>query len=122
MSTTSRTTDPSQAAWLPGNRPARVSVYAAVGSVIYASGSVMGGWLAVTYSAAILSLLVVCALVTIVSGHMGRWRAKRRGLDGRWISLLAILVGWLCILYAVVVNLIVMGLIAGLAVLVGPSN
>ncbi|MET8945123.1 DUF4190 domain-containing protein [Streptomyces sp. NPDC004542] len=99
------------------NKPALVSAYAAAGSVVYASGSVMGGWLTVAYSAPILGLLVLCALVAVVSGHIGRRRAKRQQLEGRWLSLAAIVVGWLCILYAVLVNVLVMGLIAGLAVL-----
>jgi MFS family permease len=101
------------------NKPALVSAYAAAGSVVYASGSVMGGWLTVTYSAPILGLLIVCALVAVVSGHIGRRRAKRHGAEGRWLSLAAIIVGWLCILYAVLVNLLVLGLIAGLAALLG---
>ncbi|MFF5532843.1 DUF4190 domain-containing protein [Streptomyces cinerochromogenes] len=113
MSTTSQTAGRTR------NKPARVSACAAFAGVVYASGSVMGGWLTVTYSAAILSLLIVCALVAIVSGHIGRRRAKKHGVEGRWLSLAAIVVGWLCILYAVVVNLLVMGLIAGLAVLFG---
>ncbi|MET9452574.1 DUF4190 domain-containing protein [Streptomyces cinerochromogenes] len=113
MSTTSQTAGRTR------NKPALVSAWAAFAGVVYASGSVMGGWLTVTYSAAILSLLIVCALVAIVSGHIGRRRAKKHGVEGRWLSLAAIVVGWLCVLYAVVVNLLVMGLIAGLAVLFG---
>ncbi|MER5600288.1 DUF4190 domain-containing protein [Streptomyces sp. NPDC002265] len=101
------------------NKPAVVSVYAAVAGVVYASGSVMGGWLTVTYSAAILGLLIVCAFVAIVSGHLGRRRAKKHGAEGRWLSLAAIVVGWLCILYAVLVDLLLLGMVAGLAVLFG---
>ena len=113
MSTSPETTDRTR------NKPALVSAYASVGSVVYASGSAMGGWLTVTYSVPILGLLIICALVAIVSGHMGRRRAKKYGVEGRWLSLGAIVVGWLCIVYAVLVNLVVMGLIAGLAALFG---
>ncbi|MFB7338283.1 DUF4190 domain-containing protein [Streptomyces adustus] len=109
---------PAQSAERTRNKPAVVSAYAAFAAVVYASGSVMGGWLTVTYSVPILGLLIVCALVAIVSGHLGRRRAKRQKLEGRWLSLAAIVVGWLCILYAVLVNLLVLGLIAGLAVLI----
>jgi len=38
----------------------------------------------------ILGLLIVCALVVFVSGHMGRRRAKKHGVEGRWLSLAAI--------------------------------
>ncbi|MFF9771927.1 DUF4190 domain-containing protein [Streptomyces sp. NPDC014636] len=113
MSTTPQTSDRTR------NKPALVSACAAFASVVYASGSIMGGWLTVTYSAAILGLLIICALVAVVAGHIGRHRAKKRGVEGRWLSLAAIVVGWLCILYAVLVNLLVMGLIVGLAVLFG---
>ncbi|MCI3240611.1 MULTISPECIES: hypothetical protein [Streptomyces] len=41
------------------NKPAFVSACAAVANVVYASGSIMGGWLTVTYSTAILSLLIM---------------------------------------------------------------
>lgn len=111
MSTSPQTVDRTR------NKPAVVSAFAAFGSVVYASGSVMGGWFTVTYSAAILGLLIVFAFVAIVSGHMGRRRAKKHGVEGRWVSLAAIVVGWLCVLYALLVNLLVLGLVAGLAVL-----
>ncbi|WP_433453661.1 DUF4190 domain-containing protein [Streptomyces sp. CA-142005] len=104
------------------NKPALVSASAALAGVVYASGSVMGGWLTVTYSAAILSLLILCALVAIIAGHIGRRRAKKHGVEGRWLSLASIVVGWLCILYAVLVNLLVMGIVAGLAVLVDSAG
>ncbi|GHI09474.1 DUF4190 domain-containing protein [Streptomyces cellostaticus] len=73
-------------------------------------------------AAAILSLRIVCALVAVVSGHMGRRRAEKRGVEGRWLSLASVIVGWLCILYAVLVHLVVMGLIAALAVLVDSTD
>ncbi|GHI04204.1 hypothetical protein AQI88_35510 [Streptomyces cellostaticus] len=82
----------------------------------------MGGRPEVTYSAAILSLLIVRGLVAVISGHIGRRRAKRHGVEGCWPSLAAIIVGRLCILYAALVNFVIMGLIAALAVLVDSAD
>ncbi|MFV5992697.1 hypothetical protein ACNPQM_09645 [Streptomyces sp. NPDC056231] len=62
-------------------------------------------------------LVELSRLTAIVAGHMARRRAKRRGLPGRWWALAAILTGWLCALYALLVIVTAVGLVVGLAVL-----
>ncbi|MFE7711059.1 hypothetical protein ACFU6I_36015 [Streptomyces sp. NPDC057486] len=46
-----------------------------------------------------------------------RRRAKRQGLPGRWWALAAIVTGWLCALYALLVMVAAVGPVVGLAVL-----
>ncbi|MGW5867157.1 DUF4190 domain-containing protein [Streptomyces sp. NPDC055239] len=104
----------------PDNRAAVVSIGAALTAVIVASGS-MWASAASFYVPATVGWFVfveLAALTAIVAGHLARRQAKRHGLPGRWWALASIITGWVCALYAVLVMLVVIGLIAGLALLV----
>ncbi|MFI2073831.1 DUF4190 domain-containing protein [Streptomyces triculaminicus] len=68
-----------------------------------------------------VTMAVLCALVAIVAGHIGRFQGRRLDGDGRGMALLGILVGWLILLVTAVVIVAVGGLIAGLAVLIDNS-
>ncbi|WP_318209425.1 MULTISPECIES: DUF4190 domain-containing protein [unclassified Streptomyces] len=108
----------------PENRAANISVGAAVFAVIVASGSVWGsaGTLYVPLTLGWLVLVELSSLTAIVAGHVARRRAKRQGLGGRWWALGAIVTGWLCALYALLVTLVAVGLVVGLAVLFDHMN
>lgn len=64
-----------------------------------------------------ITLGVLCSLVAIVSGHVGRRRARKSGGTGRFVSLLGIVLGWLVILVSALAVTVVFGLAAGVAVL-----
>jgi hypothetical protein len=105
----------------PENRAAAVSVSAALIAGIVASGSLWttgaGFYMPLTFGW--LVLVELSALTAIVSGHVARRQAKRHGLPGRWWALAAIVAGWLCAFYAVLVAVVAIGVFAGLAALFG---
>ncbi|MER0448902.1 hypothetical protein ABR738_30845 [Streptomyces sp. Edi4] len=57
------------------------------------------------------------AWTAITSGHMARRRAKRQRLPGRCWALACIMTGWVCSLYAGLVMLMAVGVVAGFALL-----
>ncbi|MER7812679.1 DUF4190 domain-containing protein [Streptomyces sp900116325] len=100
----------------PGrNRPAKVSLFfAACG---YASlGNFFTGiaWL---NPGIFVSMAVLSALTAVVSGHVGRYRGRRLGGDGRGMALAGILLGWLLLFICVLIGLAFIGFIAGLTFL-----
>ncbi|MEU5833742.1 DUF4190 domain-containing protein [Streptomyces diacarni] len=105
----------------PENRAAGVSVGAALAAVIVASGSLWASGVSFYLPATIgwFVFVTLAALTAIVAGHVARRRAKRQGLPGRWLALAALATGWVCLLYAVLVVLVVVGLLAGFAALYG---
>ncbi|PHQ51420.1 hypothetical protein BLA24_13895 [Streptomyces cinnamoneus] len=98
------------------NGPAKVSLwFAGCGVAAYGNFATGIAWL---NPGVFIMMAVLCALIAIVAGHIGRFRGRRLDGDGRGMALLGIVVGWLVILVTVVIALAVGGLIAGLAVLV----
>ncbi|MGX5210929.1 hypothetical protein ACWKT3_20005 [Streptomyces violaceus] len=65
-----------------------------------------------------VGLAALCALIAIPAGHLGRFRGRRPGGDGRGLALLSILIGWLVLVVSLLALLAFVGLVAGLAVLV----
>ncbi|QSY49290.1 MULTISPECIES: DUF4190 domain-containing protein [Streptomyces] len=101
------------------NRPAKVSLWFALfGVCAYGSFATGIAWL---NPGIFVTMAVLCALVAIVAGHIGRFQGRRLDGDGRGMALLGILVGWLILLVTAVVIVAVGGLIAGLAVLIDNS-
>ncbi len=98
------------------NRPAKVSLWFAGGGLA-AYGNFFTGiaWL---NPGIFVLMAVLCALVAIVVGHVGRFRGRRLGGDGRGMALLGILLGWLLLAVSAVLILAVGSLVAGVAVLV----
>jgi hypothetical protein len=98
------------------NRPAKASVFFAGSGVAALLNFATGiAWI---NPAIFVGMAVLCGLAAIVAGHIGRFRGRRLGGDGRGMALLGILVGWLLIFICVLAVVAVFGLIAGLAVLV----
>ncbi|WP_328315573.1 hypothetical protein [Streptomyces sp. NBC_00388] len=65
-----------------------------------------------------VSMAVLCALIAIPTGHIGRFRGRRLPeKDGRGVALLAILVSWLVLLVCLLAGLAYFGLMVGLAYL-----
>ncbi|MGW2679184.1 DUF4190 domain-containing protein [Streptomyces sp. NPDC001436] len=105
----------------PENRAAVISTGAALMAAIVASGS-MWASAALIYMPATVGWFIVVELsawTAIISGHVARRRAKRQRLPGRWWALASIVTGWLCSLYAGLVMLVAVGVIAGFALLYG---
>jgi len=98
------------------NRPAKVSLWFAGGGV--ATLANFGTGIAWINPGIFIGMAVLCALVAIVAGHVGRFRGRRLDGDGRGMALLGILVGWLLIFVCLLAVVAVAGLIAGLSVLV----
>lgn len=97
------------------NGPAQASlVFAGLG--IAALASFFTG-IALMNPIVFVGMALVCALVAIVVGHVGRFRGRRLDGDGRGIALLGIVLGWLIVIVCLLAGLAVFGLIAGLAVL-----
>ncbi|MEV6793103.1 hypothetical protein AB0M87_14100 [Streptomyces sp. NPDC051320] len=65
-----------------------------------------------------VGMAMLCALVAIVTGHIGRFRGRRLPQkEGRGVALSAILVGWLLLLVCLLAGLAYFGLMVGLAYL-----
>lgn len=94
----------------PENRPATIGAYAAFLSV-----ASTGSWLIAGYL--FYFVTVVCALVAIVAGHLGRSRARRLDGRGRWLALADLLTGWLMLGLCLLAFLALVGLATGLTLL-----
>jgi hypothetical protein len=98
------------------NRAAKVSAFFALGGVA-ALGN-FAGPIAWINPGVFIAMAVLCALIAIPAGHIGRFRGRRLDGDGRGLALAAILTGWLVLIVCAFAILAVVGLIAGLAVVV----
>ncbi|WP_431033259.1 DUF4190 domain-containing protein [Streptomyces sp. P6-2-1] len=108
----------------PENRAAVISMGAALTAAIVASGSLWATPVAF-YTPATIGWFVLVesvSLTAIVSGHVARRRATRERLPGRWGALASIVTGWVCALYAGLVTLVAVGVLAGIALLHGAVN
>lgn len=72
--------------------------------------------------AVFVGMAALCALVAIVSGHMGSFRGHRLAGDGRSPALFGLLLGWLLIIVCLLATMAALGLIAGLALLTDAAN
>ncbi|GAB2971976.1 hypothetical protein GCM10023080_039950 [Streptomyces pseudoechinosporeus] len=102
--------------WAGRNRPAQVSAFFALGGV--ASLGNFAGPIAWINPGVFVGMAVLCALVAIVAGHIGRFRGRGLDGDGRGVALAGILTGWLLLLVCTLAGLALIGLVAGLSVLV----
>lgn len=98
------------------NRAARASAYCAIAG-LGALGNIAGpaGWAS---PGLFVVMAFVCALAAVVMGHIGRFRGRRLGGEGRGLALAGLVTGWVLLLVCSLLLLAVIGLIAGLAVLV----
>ncbi|GAA1887985.1 DUF4190 domain-containing protein [Actinomadura bangladeshensis] len=102
------------------NRPAKVSVYSAGFGIAALANFATGiAWI---NPAIFVGMAVLCALVAIVAGHMGRFRGRRLDGDGRGMALLGLLLGWLLIVVCLLATIAALGLIATLAVLTDTAD
>ncbi|MFD6533010.1 DUF4190 domain-containing protein [Streptomyces sp. NPDC060184] len=99
----------------PRNRAATVSGVFALGAV-GAMGNFATG-LALINPPVFIALAILCALIAIPAGHVGRFRGKRLGGAGRGVALASILTGWLVLLLCLLGVLALVGLVAGFAAL-----
>ncbi|WP_328314689.1 DUF4190 domain-containing protein [Streptomyces sp. NBC_00442] len=102
----------------PKNRAADVSVTAAVAGVMAATGSLATGTLFLPLTVGWVVLILLSTLVAIISGHIGRSRARRRGLPGRWLALASLVTAYLTLLYVLLVVLLLIGVVVGLGAIV----
>ncbi|QKW49046.1 DUF4190 domain-containing protein [Streptomyces buecherae] len=98
------------------NRPARASAYCALAAVA-ALGNLAGpaGWL---NPGIFVGMAFLCSLVAVIAGHLGRFRGRRLGGEGRGLALAGLVTGWVVLLVCRVLLLAVVGVIAGLTLLV----
>ncbi|MFF5720632.1 DUF4190 domain-containing protein [Streptomyces buecherae] len=94
------------------NRPARASAYCALGAVA-SLGNLAGpvGWL---NPGIFVGMAFLCALVAVIAGHLGRFRGRRLDGEGRGLALAGLVTGWVVLLVCLVLLLAVVGVIAGL--------
>ncbi|MFE2324992.1 DUF4190 domain-containing protein [Streptomyces sp. NPDC059385] len=105
---------------LPGkNRAAKVSVFFALGSFgAMANFATPIGWL---NPPVFVGLALLCALVAVPAGHVGRFRARRLSGDGKGMALAGLLGGWLMLLVTLLALASVFGLLVGLSLLADAS-
>ncbi|MFD9635284.1 DUF4190 domain-containing protein [Streptomyces violascens] len=96
------------------NRAARISGGAAAVGVAAATGNLVTGTMFLPLTLGWVFLILVCSMVAIISGHIGRRRARRHGLPGRWLALASIVAAYLTFLYALLVTLLFFGVLIGL--------
>lgn len=102
------------------NRPAKVSVYfAGFGIAALANFATGIAWIS---PPVFVGMAVLCALVAIVTGHIGRFRGRRLNGDGRGMALLGLVLGWLLIIVCLLATIAALGLITGLAVLADATD
>ncbi|MFJ8012762.1 DUF4190 domain-containing protein [Streptomyces sp. NPDC096339] len=102
---------------LPGrNRAAKVSAFFAAGSFAFMAN--FAGPIAWLNPPIFVGLALLCALIAIPAGHVGRFRARRLSGDGKGIALAGILGGWVMLLVCLTAIATAVGLITGLALLV----
>ncbi|MGP4089837.1 DUF4190 domain-containing protein [Streptomyces sp. KR55] len=98
------------------NRPARVSAFCALGGVAFLGNFATGiAWIT---PGVFVGLALLCALIAIPAGHVGRFRGRRLDGEGRGLVLTGILTGWLVLFVCVLAILAALGLAVGIAVLV----
>ncbi|MER7404800.1 DUF4190 domain-containing protein [Streptomyces sp. NPDC000070] len=99
------------------NRAAKVSALFALGGVAFLANFATGiAWI---NPGIFVGLAMLCALIAIPAGHMGRFRGRREDGEGRGLALAGILTGWLVLFVCLLALLAFVGLVAGLAVLTG---
>lgn len=97
------------------NRAAKVSACSALGGVAFLAQFATGvAWI---NPGIFVGLAALCALIAVPAGHVGRFRGRRLGGDGRGLAVLSILTGWLVLIVSLLALLAFVGLVAGLAVL-----
>ncbi|POX57163.1 hypothetical protein C3489_00065 [Streptomyces sp. Ru71] len=98
------------------NRAAKVSGFFALGAVASLGNFATGiAWL---NPGVFIGMAALCALIAVPAGHVGRFRGRRLGGDGRGLALAGIVTGWLVLFVCALAELAFLGLMAGLAVLV----
>ncbi|TDD79639.1 DUF4190 domain-containing protein [Actinomadura darangshiensis] len=109
-STRRRRTEPTR------NRPAKASLTAAGFGVAALLNFATGiAWI---NPPIFVAMAMLCGLIAIVTGHLGRRRARHLDGDGRGMALLGLILGWLLFLTCTLATAAVFGLIAALAVLI----
>jgi hypothetical protein len=94
------------------NRPALVSEIAAACAIAALLGfATVVGWVAPWF---FFGAAIVSSLVAIVAGHVGRARGRVPGGIGGGLSLAGIIVGWVCLVIAVLGSLVLVGIVAGI--------
>ncbi|MEU2771189.1 MULTISPECIES: DUF4190 domain-containing protein [Streptomyces] len=97
------------------NRATNVSAFFALGGVAFLANFATGiAWI---NPGIFVGMATLCALIAIPAGHVGRFRGRRMGGEGRGLALASILAGWLVLFLCLLALLAFVGLIAGLAVL-----
>ncbi|MFB6619504.1 DUF4190 domain-containing protein [Streptomyces sp. NPDC085524] len=98
------------------NRAAKVSAFCALGSfAAMANLATPIGWL---NPPVFVAMALLCALIAIPAGHVGRFRARRLSGDGKGMALAGVLGGWVMLLVSLLAVASAAGLIAGVALLV----
>ncbi|MFF9213588.1 MULTISPECIES: DUF4190 domain-containing protein [unclassified Streptomyces] len=98
------------------NRAAKVSGFSALWAVASLGNFATG--LAWMNPGVFVGMAVLAALIAVPAGHVGRFRGRRLGGEGRGLALAGILTGWLVLVVCALAALAYLGLVAGLAVLV----
>ncbi|MFD7262058.1 DUF4190 domain-containing protein [Streptomyces sp. NPDC059874] len=102
---------------LPGrNRAAKVSVFFAMGSLGALAN--FAGPIAWLNPPIFIGMAIVCALIAIPAGHVGRFRARRLAGDGKGMALAGILGGWAMLLVSLLAVAAAVGLLVGVGLLV----
>ncbi|GAA4138115.1 hypothetical protein [Actinomadura keratinilytica] len=96
------------------NTAAKWSLYAGGGAIC----CLVLPFLVPPFVVAYLCMGFVIGLVAIITGHVGRFRGRRLGGDGRGRALVGILLGWFTVLVCVGVVLFWFGIAAVLAVII----
>ncbi|MGC4971632.1 DUF4190 domain-containing protein [Streptomyces sp. DT199] len=97
------------------NRAAKVSAFFALGGVAFLANFATGiAWI---NPGIFVGLAMLCALIAIPAGRVGRFRGRRLDGEGRGLALAGILTGWLVLVVCVLALLAFVGLVAGLAAL-----
>ncbi|MEU7373548.1 DUF4190 domain-containing protein [Streptomyces albidoflavus] len=100
------------------NPAARVSLYAVIFAAFVGGGGYLPAAVFFPLTLTWMAVILLSGITAIVAGHLARFRAKRHGLQGRWLALAGIVGGWICVLVAVLALAAVVGVLGGLAVLI----
>ncbi|WP_424892240.1 hypothetical protein [Streptomyces sp. XH2] len=76
----------------------------------FASVAAVGSW--PLFPPLFVYASLACALGAVIAGHVGRWKARRRGGEGRWAALAGLLAGWLMLTACLLLALLSVGLFA----------
>ncbi|MFI2634337.1 DUF4190 domain-containing protein [Streptomyces collinus] len=97
------------------NRAAKASAFFALGGVAFLANFATGiAWI---NPGIFVGAAVLCALIAVPTGHVGRFRGRRMDGEGHGLALAGILTGWLVLFVCLLALLAFAGLVAGLAVL-----